>query len=153
MFHIIESEAEILQLLRDFFSASGLAVRMFDSPISYLDYLSTPEFVPPTALIVSYSMPNVNGHQLAARVRKEYPQLKVILTSGFPEYEMTPEVRQSICAYLHKPFHFGKLITLIGVLHTCHKEPGQGNYGIFKNICQFGDNRYCPHYTGNEVQG
>lgn len=147
VFHLVDSEADVLSVLSDFFASSGLEALAFDSPASYLKFLYSDQFTPAIAVIASYNMPGMNGAQLAAEIKEMRPNQKIILTSGFAEVEITAEISRLICSYLHKPFYFSKLATLLGVLCTCDREPGKGNVETFRNVCHLEKNHTCPHYA------
>ena len=57
-------------------------------------------------VITDYAMPHMDGRQLAAAIKKEWPDLPIIVASGFAE--MSPETEQSLCL-LPKPFSEGEL--------------------------------------------
>ena len=58
-------------------------------------------------------MPEMGGGQLVDRLRERYPDLKVILTSGYSEEELRGEIRHKAAGFLVKPFTPEKLTSLI----------------------------------------
>lgn len=58
-------------------------------------------------------MPDMGGPELQKRLREQYPNLKVILTSGYSEAEVTGEIRQLGAAFLPKPFTPQSLISCV----------------------------------------
>lgn len=148
MFHLIEYRAEVLITLHDLVEHLGYGVRQFDSPVDYLHYMQSPDYVLPTALIASYKMPLLNGHQLAVEARNMHPNLKVVLTTSLGNYEVGEEVRQSICAILHKPFEFDGLAASLETLHACHKTADAGALSAFAKSCRVRVANACPHLHG-----
>jgi CheY-like chemotaxis protein len=55
-------------------------------------------------LVSDVVMPALGGHELAERLRRERPDLKVILTSGYSDADLRGEVRSVSDAFLVKPF-------------------------------------------------
>ena len=144
MFHLIEYRAEVLIALHDLIDHLGYGVLRFATPVDYLHYMRSSDYVPPTALVAAYKMPHMNGQQLTAEVRKTHPNLKVILTTSLGNYEVGEEVRQSICSVLHKPFEFDFLAASLETLHACHKTADAGALGAFAKSCQVRVANACP---------
>lgn len=60
---------------------------------------------PYTLLLTDYDMPGLNGYQLAQRLRATLPQLRVILSSAWPEERILPmSVPSDWPPYLAKPY-------------------------------------------------
>jgi two-component system cell cycle sensor histidine kinase/response regulator CckA len=65
--------------------------------------------VPPDLLLTDFVMPDMNGHELAERLRPRYPGMKVLLTSAHIAEEIVQEAvleeafRRG-AAFLQKPF-------------------------------------------------
>jgi two-component system cell cycle sensor histidine kinase/response regulator CckA len=80
-----------------------------DAALRLLDTMATPDVV-----ITDLVMPSLDGVELSARLRQRWPQLPVILVSG---YTNRPEsVRQAsshITRYLSKPFSPTELLQLV----------------------------------------
>jgi len=57
-------------------------------------------------LSLLYAMPQMDGLQLAAAIKKEWPELPILVASGFAE--MSPETDHSLCL-LWKPFSKAEL--------------------------------------------
>ena len=58
-------------------------------------------------------MPDMGGVELQKRLTDQYPNLKVILTSGYSEAEVKGEIRQLGAAFLPKPFTHHALIRCV----------------------------------------
>ncbi len=64
------------------------------------------------ALVTDVVMPRMSGTELAARLRERVPDLKVVLTSGYPEREGRVELPAEV--FLAKPFRPDDLLRAIG---------------------------------------
>ena len=146
MLHLVEPNSETMSGLRRFICSSGIDLLSFDSSLLYLEYAKSAEFAPPIALITTYHMPLMNGTELAAEIKKLHPKQKIVLTSDFPEWDITTQASHSICSYLHQPNYFAKLATLLRVLYKCGRDPEEINTGMFRSVCQIEKNRSCPHH-------
>jgi YesN/AraC family two-component response regulator len=65
-------------------------------------------------LITDIMMPEMNGHQLAERVSRRFPEVRIVCMSGFSPEEMA---RQGLTApsrpLLHKPFTLPALTAFV----------------------------------------
>ena len=73
---------------------------------SFLSALETP---PPDILFLDIEMPEANGFSLLEAIQHRLPELKVIITSAFPQYAVKGYDYNNICAYLLKPLEPDKL--------------------------------------------
>ncbi|WP_139995482.1 response regulator [Paenibacillus paridis] len=68
----------------------------------------------PDILITDIKMPNMNGLELAAAVRQRYPRTRVIIISGYNEFEYArTAIELSANAYLLKPVNFDELLEVL----------------------------------------
>jgi len=49
-------------------------------------------------------MPGMSGREVMERLQEKHPDLKIVLTSGYSEEELTPDVKEKATAFLPKPF-------------------------------------------------
>lgn len=146
MLHLVESDTENLSGLRHFCISSGFDLLAFDSPLLYLEFVKSPEFSPPVALVTAYHMPLMNGAELAAEVKRIHPRQKIVLTSDFAEREITKQAGESICSYLHQPNFFAKLATLLRVLNWCDTAPEEIDADMLSSVCLAEKNRHCSFH-------
>jgi len=113
MFHVIDDVKELVEVLQAIISGAGYAVLCFTSGERYLEYLNSPEFKKPIAVLSDVDMPGVNGHQLALEVRKKFHTLKIVFLTGKADHEHHEFAASNACDTLEKPYHPEELITLI----------------------------------------
>jgi YesN/AraC family two-component response regulator len=68
---------------------------------------------PPDILVADYSMPGMNGVQLAQYARDIWPNLPVIIVSGYSDAEAVKGALPG-AALLWKPFSAGELLLAVG---------------------------------------
>lgn len=62
-------------------------------------------------VVTDFEMPNMNGLELLKEIRKEYPDLPVILTTAFGDKELVVDAMHKKCnGFLDKPFTLNVLI-------------------------------------------
>jgi len=121
MFHIIDDEAMLRELTSAMLTDHGYDSLCFESGTQYLEYLKSPEFVKPTAVLSDVTMPGINGYDLALEIRKILPFQKIILITGNADPEHHQEAAQQVCFTLNKPFNPEKFIAMVDSINTCHQ--------------------------------
>ena len=78
----------------------------------------------PDILITDIRMPFMDGLELSRLLRKDLPQLKIIIISGYREFEYAQKaIDLGVTEYLLKPFKASKLLEVVhGVAEKIEKE-------------------------------
>lgn len=77
------------------------------------------EEVRPDILITDIRMPIMDGLELAKRVREKYRQIKIVILSGYDDFEYARQaIRIGVQEYLLKPVDADKLLEIISRLKT-----------------------------------
>ena len=79
---LVDDNSDILKIFKDYLMAKGYVVHAFSSPFSAFEHIK----YDPTgcdALITDIRMPEMNGLQLAARVKELNSNIKIILMTAF----------------------------------------------------------------------
>lgn len=78
----------------------------------------------PDILITDIRMPFMNGLELCKLVKKELPNIKILILSGYDEFDYAKEaIRLGVTEYLLKPISSGKLLeALNGVSESIRRE-------------------------------
>lgn len=144
MFHIIDDEPILRELLEDIINDAGFSSLSFESGAEYLRFVHSSNFEKPTAILSDVSMPSMNGYDLVLEIRKIHPLQKVILITGAVNSEHIQRVEKHLCYTLAKPFHPEVIADLVASLAACEeaykKNPTLNN---FKD-CKLAINQKCP---------
>lgn len=78
----------------------------------------------PDILITDIRMPFMDGLELCKLVKKELPNIKILILSGYDEFDYAKEaIRLGVTEYLLKPISSGKLLeALNGVIESIRRE-------------------------------
>lgn len=112
---VVDDERELVILYSRFIELSGFNCIYFTSPREALDYFSSnPEGC--SLIIIDLKMPDINGLELAKRMRLYNKTVKIILVTSFLveenlDYDEAKEA--GIDIVLEKPFHLKDLRPLI----------------------------------------
>ena len=59
----------------------------------------------PSVVLLDLAMPVMGGDELAPILEEKYPDLKIVISSGYPEEDARKDFRQgSIAVFLQKPY-------------------------------------------------
>lgn len=108
---LVEDDRVLRQALADTLEIGGLAYRAVGSAEEALRAVADEAF----ALVVSdVNMPGMDGHELLAQLRRQHPQLPVLLMTAHAAVERAVEaMRQGAVDYLVKPFEPKALLDLV----------------------------------------
>lgn len=111
---LVEDEVLISHLVADWLSERGFAVHEVTSGDEALDYIDSGGAV--DVLFTDVNLPgNMNGAQLAARVRALRPELPIVYASGrYRADEIVPLVSHSV--FVAKPYDPADVCTLLARL-------------------------------------
>lgn len=80
--YVVDDDAAVLGSLRFLLETDGFAVRTFRNGTALLNAVRSPGA---DCFIIDYKMPDINGIDLAGRLRKSNIQAPVILITGYPD--------------------------------------------------------------------
>ena len=106
---VVDDEAAIRKLCEEILTQSGYRVRLAEDGNKALDILAKEEI---QLMLTDVIMPVMNGYQLASQVSEKYPQVKIIIASGYND-ETENSQRQSVhYKHLDKPYKSSALLNL-----------------------------------------
>jgi len=117
MFHVVDDDPALGEILTELITMFDHDVALFTCPVEYLKFLKTPAYVSPVAIISDVKMPQMNGYDFMHQVKNIHPQQKFVMITGTPEME---HVHKNLaCMYLCKPFAPDTLKTMTDILMRC----------------------------------
>jgi two-component system response regulator FixJ len=122
MIYVVDDDMDVLGSLQFLLETDGFAVRTFKSGAALLRDDASKNA---DCFVIDYKMPNMNGLDLANRLRKRDIAAPIILITGYPD-ETIPEkaAHAGICHVLRKP-HLeeslpGQIRAALANHGTCH---------------------------------
>lgn len=94
----VDDHAEVLSIMGEFLRVSGYSVLTAPSGIRGLQLLRRN---PVDAVILDFEMPKMDGAELALRIKSEWPELPVLMFTGYPA-DVPEEIRRSVDAFVVK---------------------------------------------------
>ena len=117
---LVEDDREVSALTRELLSALGFSVTHVASAEAALGALADARQI--DLVLSDIMMPGgVSGVQLAREIRRRYPEMPVILTTGY--VEAAAEIEEGEFDLLLKPFSVEALAAALGVPATPDARP------------------------------
>jgi PAS domain S-box-containing protein len=106
---VVEDEDLVREILTETLSAAGYTLLQAEQAEAALALVHTTSG-PIDLLVTDVRMPGMSGHELAAELWRERPDMKVLFVSGYSVEAPPPERPSSLWAYLAKPFGPSELL-------------------------------------------
>ena len=106
----LDDDPNYLGIISDLLTDAGYEVQVFSDPGIAWDELPS---VKPDCLILDLNMPMLDGREFLPWARKTFPQLAIIICSGFEIHDQQVFKEHSIQHILHKPVSAGQMIEAI----------------------------------------
>ena len=108
---VVDDELLIRDLLYDFFTSQGWDIAVAENGEKALEVLRARKF---DLLLTDIKMPQMDGLTLTSRVKESFPQLPVVLMTGYPSVETAvTALRAKAFDYVIKPFNLNQLFKLV----------------------------------------
>ena len=99
---VIDDEPLVLRNLQRKISKSGYQVETFQNPQKAIDRMKIAPF---DVILTDLHMPEMDGIQVLAKIRENYPKAEVIIITGYASIDSAVEaVKQGAFYYIEKPF-------------------------------------------------
>ena len=101
---LVDDEEEVIQVMRRKINWEGLGFLVIGYADNGVKALEMVEEFQPDVVMTDIKMPYMDGMELAKTIKKEYPATKVLIFTGFDEFEYAKEaIHLEIEEYLLKP--------------------------------------------------
>ena len=107
----VDDEISFHQLVTSILEPHGYKVKTVPAAKDALNLLSNNHY---DLLISDVIMPEMNGHQLVGEVERQYPEIKILIASGFSEEDNRELVSDKVLQQtINKPFYPEKLLKMV----------------------------------------
>ncbi|MBD3231705.1 response regulator [Candidatus Dependentiae bacterium] len=120
---VIDDEITILKTLKEALEDEGYRVQTLQNGNCALDKIG--ELLPDLVLLDIF-MPNCNGIDLLEKIKKEYPQQKVIMISGFGNIPIAIEsTKKGALDFIEKPLNLDEILSKLSFLKKNNENPNK----------------------------
>jgi len=141
-FHIVEDELELRKVMGAIGLVEGYKTACFENAEAYADFLSSPQYITPAAVIMDSRLPGMSGIDLVRHIREHTPLQKVVILSATPaDIKMA---RAELCYELPRSFSYDQLKFLFQGLASCTETYNADPACFEHEICAFGLKHLCP---------
>lgn len=104
---VVDDELLIRDLLYDFFHDQGWNISVAENGRKALDILQEKQF---DVVLTDLRMPSMDGMALTSQVQQDYPDIPVVIMTGYPSVESAvAALRTKVADYITKPFNVNDL--------------------------------------------
>jgi len=108
---VVDDELLIRDLLYDFFRGQGWEIAVAENGEKALEILSSRQI---DLVLSDIKMPQMDGLALTTEMRESYPDIPVVLMTGYPSVDSAvTALRCQVVDYITKPFNINKLYKVI----------------------------------------
>ncbi|MBU4269413.1 response regulator [Candidatus Dependentiae bacterium] len=113
---VIDDEQPILKSLNDILSDEGYQVETLNDGNKSIDLIGK---LIPDLVLLDIFMPNCNGIKTLEQIKKEYPNINVIMISGFGNISIAIEcLKKGALDFIEKPLNLDEILTKIKFLNN-----------------------------------
>jgi DNA-binding NtrC family response regulator len=121
---IVDDEPDLCWALENLLTSKGLSCQTAQTAQAALDSMKTHRF---QLAFLDVTLPDMNGLELAARLRKLDPLLRFVIVSGYLNHEAAAvdqaQAEGLIAACISKPFLHEEILRVIANLAAAHRAP------------------------------
>ena len=121
---LVDDEAEVIEMIEKKIHWNDLGFEVAGSATNGVKALELVEKLQPDVVLTDIKMPYMDGLELSRRLNREYPNIYIMLCTGFDEFEYAKEaVHLEIKEYMLKPVNATELSeSLTNLKHTLDRE-------------------------------
>ncbi len=108
---VVDDELLIRDLLYDFFSSQGWEISVAENGEKALEIVRSRKI---DLVLSDIKMPEMDGLTLASMLSQSYPNIPVVLMTGYPSVDTAVSaLRNKVADYIIKPFNINQLFKLV----------------------------------------
>lgn len=112
---IVDDDKILSQMFSELLSEFDFNTKIANSGNKAFELLESQVFTP-DLIISDVKMPDGDGNYLLAKLKSNYPQIPIIMVTGFTDGTMQDLIEKGALAILNKPFPIDDLLDIINNL-------------------------------------
>ena len=111
---VVDDEEQVRATIRRQLKGTGLLVLEAEDGEKAIELIGGENVLEVDAIICDVRMPNINGVEAVAYMRREYPSIPIIVLTGYPDVKLAVEfMKEGVIEYLVKPVEKEALIDVV----------------------------------------
>ena len=150
---LVDDEEEVIQIIIKKLDWASMGFQIVGYAHNGAEALELAEECQPDVVMTDIKMPYMDGLELSRRLKERYPSIRIIIFSGFDEFEYAKEaIRIEVEEYILKPIDAGELQELFGRIKNplIKKSTRSGTLTSFRNTiwkaCHFSRRTFLPRF-------
>ena len=129
---LVDDEVEVIDVMKKKIHWNDLGFDVVGSATNGVKALELVEKLQPDVVLTDIKMPYMDGLELARKLNQDYPNIYIMLCTGFDEFEYAKEaVHLEIKEYMLKPIRFN-LLYFIAFLSVVLQNPETPHLGTLQ---------------------
>ncbi|MDX8402035.1 MAG: response regulator [Mariprofundaceae bacterium] len=121
---VVDDEREVRLIAGRLLASAGADVVLVASGEEALQRLANDAL--PDIVLLDYAMPGMDGEAVLKEIRKRWPTLPVVVSSGYEALPAVQRMRRSTAGFVHKPWRSDQLLdTVRHALSHPHEQSGK----------------------------
>ena len=117
---LVDDEADVISAMEQKIQWNDLGFEVVGSATNGVKALELVEKMQPDVVLPDIKMPYMDGLELAKRLNNDYPNIHIMICTGFDEFEYAKEaVHLEIKEYMLKPINAAELSESLNRLKAC----------------------------------
>jgi DNA-binding response OmpR family regulator len=109
---LIEDDSLTLLVLTNLLTAKNHTVISLNDGRKYEEYIKEVDIV-----ILDCGLPFISGEEMARKIKSDYPEIKVVLTSVSSKENIKPSIMKKVDGFIGKPYNSEKINNLLNLLY------------------------------------
>ena len=138
---LVDDEVEVIDIMKQKIRWNDLGFDVVGSATNGVKALELVEKLQPDVVLTDIKMPYMDGLELARKLNQDYPNIYIMLCTGFDEFEYAKEaVHLEIKEYMLKPISATELSdSLVKLKNTLDKEREEKLKEIYEGLEEIKD--------------
>ena len=158
---LVDDEEEVTNMIEERIDWAGLGFEVAGKAQNGVKALELSEKVQPDVVITDIKMPYMNGLELARYMKQENPGVRILILTGFDEFEYAKEaVHLEIDEYILKPVNADELSECLSRLKSVLDKERDEKLNVIKLEQYYADslpalrvNFFCSLIEGRILEG
>lgn len=128
---LVDDEPEVIEIMQKKIDWEGLGFTVYGTAENGVQALEMIYDNPPDVVMTDIKMPYMDGMELSAHIREKYPDIRIVVFTGFDEFEYAKQaIHLNITEYILKPVNATELAETLDKIRSDLDKEREGQKNI-----------------------